>query len=272
MHLKPRSECEYEQIPLIFTVDRDDEILMNSPDAEWYRILKFLEWKNYRVHAADYYDALFDFNRLQAQKNAMNGADALKETKEEATARILTDRPTVDETRPTIYQPEPKIPEMKFANPHQLAPGITPEREGGKKPKCFFALLKSFIGAPLLGFAPEPENVFHLLTTNLSFARVCGFVPKEADDIYWHSHVPSLRKLEQYDQIMTEYGIWERIRLGEIEKNISSGVIRRENTLVGDTTHFHARSGFQVAKAVDANGKEIKKSQSKTIKKMSLRG
>jgi hypothetical protein len=56
---------------------------------------------------------------------------------------------------------------------------VVPLRLIGRKPKCFFGLLKSFIGAPLMGFPAEPEQVHLLLKINPSFARVCGFVPKE---------------------------------------------------------------------------------------------
>lgn len=42
-----------------------------------------------------------------------------------------------------------------------------------------------------------------LLKSNPSFARVCGFVPRQASDEYSSEHIPSLRKLEQFDQDMT---------------------------------------------------------------------
>ena len=52
-----------------------------------------------------------------------------------------------------------------------------------------------------------------LLKSNPSFARVCGFIPKHVRDEYCSEHIPSLRKLEQFDQIMTESGIWAKIKL-----------------------------------------------------------
>lgn len=117
-----------------------------------------------------------------------------------------------------------------------------------------------------MGFALEPENVHNLLTSNLSFARVCGFVPKDADDIYWHRHVPSLRKLEQFDQIMTEYVLWHEAKLDQVVQNIKAKLIKKENVLVGDTTHYHACSGFETVAYTDPKGKQKSKSQSKTIK------
>ena len=56
------------QIPLIHIVDEDDQLLVNSSDAEWYRILHCFPWEDYREMAARYYNALYDFSLLEAQK------------------------------------------------------------------------------------------------------------------------------------------------------------------------------------------------------------
>jgi len=57
--------------------------------------------------------------------------------------------------------------------------------------------------------------------------------------------VPSLRKLEQFDQVMRQAGIWDRIKVSEVKTNFQTGVIEKEKELVGDTTHYHAYSGFE---------------------------
>ena len=103
----------------------------------------------------------------------------------------------------------------KLGPPDSISPGVVPPRKMGKKPKCFFALFKSFLGVTLMGFPPEPEMVFNQLFSNLSFARVCGFVPNIKNDTYWFKNIPSLRKLEQFDQIMTEYGLWSQNKWDE---------------------------------------------------------
>lgn len=41
------SAAVVEQIPLIHVVDRDDELLLNCIDAEWYRILHHFVWQDY---------------------------------------------------------------------------------------------------------------------------------------------------------------------------------------------------------------------------------
>ncbi|CAB1074312.1 hypothetical protein D1AOALGA4SA_2131, partial [Olavius algarvensis Delta 1 endosymbiont] len=38
----------HQQIPLTHVVHEDDELLANSPEAEWYKILQSLPWEQYR--------------------------------------------------------------------------------------------------------------------------------------------------------------------------------------------------------------------------------
>jgi len=258
-----------KQIPLIHIVDEDDQVLLNSPDNAWFKILHYFPWEEYCESAALYYDALYHFNcqeALKRKEKERNKAESCDETKENATQRLLFDRATMDKSVPVIYEEEFESSPVETVNSSSLSPGIVPLRIGGKKPKCFFSLFKAFVGAALMGFPAEPEKVHLLLTSNLPFARVCGFVPKNANSQYWYLHVPSLRKLEQFDMIMTKYGIWHQLKWDEVEKNIEEGAIRKENELVGDTTHYHAYSGFGTVKYVDEKGKEHKKSQCKITK------
>jgi hypothetical protein len=255
----------YNQIPLILVVNEDDELLYNSPDCHWYKILKDFSDDNCTELGADYYNCLHNFNILQKAKNK-NKTGSNDETKDDARQRLLFERATMDADQPVLYEP-PAVPEVApIVSASMIAPGITPNYGAGKRPKCFFSLFKSFIGAPLMGFGSEPEQVHDLLRSNLQFARVCGFIPKGQNDPYWQKHVPSLRKLQQFDQIMTEYGLWDKCKRQEITDNLMKGVIRKENSVVGDTTHFHAYSGFETVKYVNKKGKDAKKSQSKVTK------
>ena len=256
----------YRSIPLFEFVNKDDEILSNSPDQEWYRILKNMPYQNYQNLAAAYYCALYDFNQKN-KKNELSCSDNNSESKEKARQRVLFDRPTMDKSKPILDSVEPEEitttpPSIK---PELLLPGVVPTRKLGKKPKCFFAMFYSFIGVMLMGFPPEPEVVFNLLTSNLSFARVCGFIPDVAKE-YWFKNIPSLRKLEQFDQIMTQYGLWNSNKRDEVCQNLTKEVIMMENELVGDTTHYHAFSSFETVPVENKNGKIKGKSQSKMTK------
>ena len=266
-------QYDYPQIPLIHIVHEDDLVLLDAPDAAWFEVLYNFPWKDYQIYAAQYYDALYEFNIREAKKRQERigeQGDQIGETKEEAKERLLFDRVTMQKYQggnpSIIYEGEVPESELPKIEPESVSPGVVPKRPGGKKPKCFFALLKSFLGATLMGFAPEPENVYLLLHSNPSFVRVCGFAPKNEKDEYCFKHVPSLRKLEQFDQIMTEWGIWQSIKLQEVRGNIESGRIKKENELVADTTHYYAYSGFETVKYIDDKGKEQKKSQSKLTK------
>jgi len=253
------------QLPLIQIIDEDDQLLLNSPDAQWYRMLKYFPDMDYRQIAADYYNSLYHFNKTRTMDSGEPHVN--DEDKQQATQRLLFERATMNDSTPIIFEQDSLPPIEKIVTPEQIAPGITPNRIGGKKPKCFFAMFKSFVAASTMGFAPEPENVHTLLTSNLSFARVCGLVPKGADANYWYKYVPSLRKLEQFDQIMTEYGLWSKAKWDHVRQNIDNKIIHKENELVGDTTHYHAHSVFKTVEYTNSKGKEKKKSQSKTTKK-----
>jgi len=253
------------QIPLIVEVYEDEHLLLSSPDTKWYEILKNFPWQDYREPASLYYDALYRFNKTCGTPCSPSDTEN-SEDKESAKQRLLFDRPTMDKTVPVLYEPEfQKVP-SRSVSPLSVAPGIVPHREGGPKPKCFFAMFAAFLGVTLMGFEAEPENVRFFLTSNPAFARVCGFIPRDEDEQYWYRHIPSLRKIEQFDQIMTDYGIWNREKLREVRKNIEQKIIEKESKIVGDTTHYYAYSGFETVGYTDDSGKEKKKSQSRLTK------
>lgn len=259
---------EDKQIPLFRISYEEDEQLLNNPECEWYKILYRFPWKEYRNYGALYYEALYEFSKKVEHVSEIEAIGV--ETKEEARQRLLFDRATmqpVKERDNIIYNVELSEAEDDNVDPLSISPGVTPKRFGGKKPKCFFSLLKSFLGAVLIGYRPEPEDVDLLLRSNPSFARVCGFFPKSEMDEYSMGHIPSLRKLEQFDQIMRERGLWDKIKLEEVRSNLESGLIKKEDELVGDTTHYYAKSGFETVIYIDDKGKEQKKSQSKLTKK-----
>jgi hypothetical protein len=112
-----------------------------------------------------------------------------------------------------------------------------------------------------MGEESTPEAVFNHLHNNPSLARACGFTPGCGT-----APLPSRRLLQQFDQIMTENGIWTMIQLDAVKKNLFDGTVHGERNLVHDTTHHIAYSGFETVKYEDKNGKEKKKSQSHLTK------
>ena len=191
------------QIPLIHIVESDDLYLEAREDVFCFGLLRDLDWISLRPVAACYYEALWQFNEQQARARAERSATAAvanPETPEEATYRLLFERPTLCEDAPILHEPQPLELPMIRVDPGTLRPGRTPLRFAGRAPKCFFAMFKAFMGVGVCGTPPEPQFVHQKLIENPSFARSCGFTLPDPRRGYRQSDVPSLRKLEQLDQ------------------------------------------------------------------------
>ena len=243
-------ECFHEshQGRLFVVFESDDAHLIRTGSVPWFNILRNLDWRPFRPIAAKYYDALYLFNVAQAEKRAIV-LPPNPETAEEADGRLVFERATMDEELDVLHRiPAFEADLDKLGEPadvNRMAPGFVPCRGPGRQPKCFFAMLYAFLGVSVSGQAAEPENVHQKLVENAAFARVCGFTLPDASG-YRQSDVPSLRKLEQFDQIMTENGLWGEAKALLVRENILNGVVKIEKTIVHDTTHHEAFSGMRV--------------------------
>jgi hypothetical protein len=242
------AELPAVQMPLIHIVESDDLYLERQEDILWFNLLRNFPWHHFRPTAARYYEALWQFNVCQAQASRDRDAvlAANPETQSEATMRLLFERATLCEDAPALHKLSASALPQIHVNSNDLRPGKTPPRWAGMKPKCFFAMLKAFVGVMAQGQPAEPEIVFAALQDNPSYARTCGFTLPVPDGHYRQSDVPSLRKLEQFDQIMTDSGLWSDVAVDQVARNLKSGCIQVESTMVHDTTHYHAYSGMQV--------------------------
>lgn len=111
-------------------------------------------------------------------------------------------------------------------DPGTLRSGKTPPRFAGRAPKCCFATLKLLMGVAVCGTPPEAQFVRQKLIENPSFARTCGFTLPDPKRGYRQSDVPSLRKREQSDQIMSDHGLWGEAAVGQVAKNLKEGPIK----------------------------------------------
>lgn len=261
------------QLPLIHIVESDDIHFEEQANVLWFPVLRDLDWRAFVDVAAQYYEALWVFNQAQADARAertRSQPEANPETREEATRRLLFERPTVDDTADVLHETVPAARELRHVDPSALRPGRVPLRFAGRTPKCFFAMFKAFVGLSLLGRSPEPEFVHQELENNPTFARACGFTLHDPVVGYRKSDVPSLRKIEQFDQLMTENGLWDLAAVQQVRTNFESGVLQPESTLVHDTTHYDAHSSWRVVEEVEEDAaedaKKTKKSQSRTTK------
>jgi hypothetical protein len=230
------------QLPLLLIVESDDLALRRQEDVLWFRVLRDLDWRALVPVAVQYYEALWAFNEAQVRtrRAKRNGASppSNPETREQATLRLIAERPTFDCGAKLAHE-TPPVERLPFhVNPAVLRPGVVPLRVAGRKPKDFFALFKAFVAMPLFGRAAEPENVYAELVNNPSFARTCGFTQPEPERGYCHTDIPGLRKLQQFDQIMAKEGLWRRAATEQVRKNLAAGHVKLEKELVHDTTGY----------------------------------
>lgn len=235
----------FVQLPLIHVVESDDLYLARAEDILWYAILRDFDWQLHRETAARYYEALWQFNVEQAQAREAEDEGPNPETREEATGRLFGERPTQGGETP-ILAPAPRPPRAPPVDPLRLQPGRPPFRLRGRTPKCFFALLRAFVGLAIRGQPPEAEQVHDELVSNPAYARTCGFTIPDPRRGYAASDVPSLRKLEQFDQIMDRHALWGEVARVQVQKNLDEGRVKPEATVVHDTTHHLANSDLRV--------------------------
>lgn len=247
--LQPSSSQPY----LFVEVFRDDAALIASATGEWLRALLQLDWRSIRVPAALYYTALWEFNQAAARERALRQTErpAEAETREQAVLRLVTDRPTGGNDAAPQLLPVPVPPvSPPSIRPENLEPGVVPFRLAGKPPKCFFALTKAFLGVHLMGKAASAEEVDHHLRVSPSFARACGFTLPRPGRGYRHTDTPSLRKLEQFDQIMSARGLWSSVKAIVVGENLAREIVPVEGqALTYDTTHYVAYSQLETVPA-----------------------
>jgi hypothetical protein len=115
-------------------------------------------------------------------------------------------------------------------------------------------MFKAFLGVMFAGQPAEPQFVHQKLRENPAFARTCGFTIPRVDKPERQSDIPSLRKLQQFDQIMTQNGLWAEVALDRVAANLRDGTVQVESTLVHDTTHYLAYSSMQVVELPTSAG------------------
>jgi hypothetical protein len=258
-----------EQTVLFVKVRSDSLRILASAEGDWLRVLLGVDWLQFRQEAAQYYQSLAELNaeaaRVRGEAGYLDEPD--QETLEQATLRLLGERPTGGNTAAPILHPTPRPPaSTPNIQPDLLEPGVVPIRIAGKAPKCFFALLKAFVGVQAMGQDANAEGVFHHLQISSEFAHACGFTQPDPSGRYRQSDVPSLRKLEQFDQIMSARGIWAGIRRHTVRDNIAQGKVHiKGQDLAQDTTHYIAFSALDVADVPEEATKAPKNSPSEEV-------
>jgi hypothetical protein len=231
----------------VLFADPDDHVLKNSPNNDFIKVLNLITHAAYEQEAQAYYTALLKHNK----RRPAPGPRGRPPSKAGAAKRVAEEWLGTRGARPVLFEIE-------------AAPHATQEPEaddswrgqGGRSPTDFVFLVRAFMGVAVMGLPPDPAMVHTILTSNPAFARLCGFKYEIAEKgQVITDNVPSLRKLEEFDQILTEAGLWASIRERAVRENLASGCVPFEDELVADTTHYRADSGFVVSKVLVESGK-----------------
>jgi hypothetical protein len=235
----------YEAPTAALFAEPDDHVLRSRPDASFVRIVESITHATYRSEAQAYYAALFKHNKRRPEP----GRRGRPPSKEAAAERVAEAWIGTRGSGPVLFEIEALTPaDQEEPEADELQRGV-----GGRPPTDFVFLLRAFMGVATMGLPPEPAMVHTILTSNPAFARLCGFgyALAEKGRVVTDS-VPSLRKLEEFDQVMAEAGIWGAISTRTVRENLESGRVELEEDLVADTTHYRACSGFSVAQVAVA--------------------
>lgn len=244
----------------------DDYVLDNNPEVIYTNVFNKFDFNLFQDEETHYYQALTDFNRKLVKK-----ANERKLT-EKQTAKPVNKDDVYQELLFEILAKEPskkailfKIPSIDLTdvdNIHHNPKGA------GRKPKDFYALVKAFLGVSYMGLKNSPDAVRSQLINNPSFTRKCGFkyIIDEETKLCQHN-VPSLRKLEHFDQLMSLYGIWDKMKWKMVTQNLTDGTVEIEKHLAFDPSHVEGNSGFKVVETINEKGKKIKKAVGKLSKR-----
>ena len=103
----------------------------------------------------------------------------------------------------------------------------------GRRPTEFLSLFQSFVCARYMDIEVNSRTVCSLLNSNPAFLERMNF-----------KRIPSYRTIDRYDQIMSEYSLWEKACYLTIRNNITERVInpKEECALIVDTTHIPAKA------------------------------
>jgi len=109
-------------------------------------------------------------------------------------------------------------------------------RGAGRRGERFLSYVKAFLLAPVLHVKQNCAHISLALRTNPLFVAACDF-----------RSLPAQRTLQDFDQIMNVYDLWDLVNQRAYQKNVEAGIINEttETAVLVDNTHL---MGFSTPK------------------------
>ena len=273
---------------LLLFESSENHALINDPaNEDWVTLLGELDDGRFDLVARRYYLALRHFRKQYSRPPIQGQIPIAAPGKEQAQQQMLamlkqhnvSRNQTEGEQATTVFvetMPQnDKLPEA-LRDSTKVPPPASVILDGPGRPPCdALCLLRAFLAAPLLGVDDSPTSVFRLLHNNSNFAHYCGFLGRNVlkqEGEATSRRLPCRQVCEEFDEVMTRYGLWHLARLQKVRENLASGVVKLETTAVFDTTHLEANS--HCANVVPANtnrDKDDKKNKHRKVPRMRKR-
>jgi len=261
-------------VPVLFQAVDDQRVFDDPINEAWLAIVRAVAGPDFELLERRYYLALYHFRKQQDRPPLPNQVAIEADDREQAKSKALQlflEQKDLPETAADIFvDPRPaKVADLPpaLADPTVPPPLLEDLRSGpGRPPADALCLMRAFLAAPLLVGRDDPTSVHRLLRSNPIFARACDFLGPKATKATgeWTSRrLPSLAACEQFEEVMTRYGLWQLARLDQVQANIESGVVEVEDTLAFDTSHMEAHSGCATAELPPKDGNDGKSEQRK---------
>jgi hypothetical protein len=264
----------------------DSPAVLNDPtNVDWLSVVHAVDGQSYELLARRYYIALYHL-RKQRQRPDLPGTifveaqgiqQALQGMLDVVDERKANSKDGLTEGSAEVFvdagpnKSDASLPDV-LVDFSKLLPPLSSILAGPGRPPCdALCMMRAFLAAPLLGVGDDPTSVHKLLHSNPTFARACDFLGGDAlkqTDELTSRKLPSLSVCEEFNEVMTRYGLWHLARLEQVHQNLESGVVEKEDTLVFDTTHLEANSHCANVVPLDAKVEEGKKPKHRKVPRM----
>lgn len=258
----------------------DSRAVVSDPvNVVWIAVVRAIGGPLFELIARCYYLALSHF-RSRPARPSLTGVISVCSADKQQAQRELHQRVKAcgaDEAfaRIGVAADDETIP-LALRDPCHPPPRLKDLLDGpGSPPIDALCLMRAFLAAPLLGITDSPKSVHLALRSNPSFARACGFLGPSATKQrgeFTTRRLPCLSACEQFNEVMSRYGLWHRARQAVVRSNLDCGVLEREDTLSFDTTHLESNSHCDNLLPLDAQsdldaGKKVKHVKVERVRK-----
>jgi hypothetical protein len=263
-------------------------VLADPVNADWLAVVDGIQGEPYDSLARRYYLALSHF-RGSAERRPVPGRvevegdsrqEALRELLDSMNQRKASEKVAASKDEAAIFVDV--SPDREDESLHEALrdfskrpPAISDLLRGPGRPPCdALCLLRSYLGAPVVGAGDGPTEVHRLLHSNPTFARACGFLGRDAlkqPGELTSRRLPTLSVCEEFNEVMARYGLWQLARIEQVKENLETDVVTTEDTLAFDTTHLEANSHCANVIPADAKaegGKKVKHRKVPRVRKM----